>query len=861
MGIFANEAQMVARLDEGVLRGSTGPIERDDRPMYRSDLPLGSQARYCQHGGWAHAGITHGYQQSSQVVTGERLRQGNMERDRQYDMAHTQRGVNEDTIRRAVEAALREVQEARPLPGFSDHAQEGARQEQAIRSAVVLEQSAARMDSGSNSALVVAGPSNSQLGATQQGPAGAETTGDGECNAPDRMHTDTGSSTSGSGSDSGEDLDLVGKGQRRMFRWIKKMASAQAKDRAGVKSQAMEVQGSQGPGGSIASVGPVPRKVAAQGDTYPCLVHSLYGHLKQKVVKKIQEGKYINVFDLSLYAYRAKERAADGSGPKRVHRAETYEEWLKCFRVLAACYVDRWPLQGHNLFKYQETVEDIHTRFKEGSINNSAGEYCVDQPLAIESLPGESVTIPCKYSYPSGIANVISTNISWRTCLENFCNDEIYNNTRNFTVSLSLNAQAQEGAVTIKNITSNLNFKYCCRIRLDIQNGKPVEWQHPNGTRLTVKGENLILDQPSYIAVPIKDSVTIPCHYRTGNSVSILSLTSVQWSSGDTPSCTNVIYNSTTNYTHESYIGRISPVEKGLASIYIKHVKASDNHWYCCRVEIMTTSGKLSSTYNKGTQVIAKEPTNILNVTQTEKVISSTSFNRVTISCNFIQPKDKELMSFDVYWMAGKYKEDYVYHHKTDFIHPLYKGKTQLVNKSHLLLEVMHDMDNTTFYCRVVIRKYLPKINKQPYFIDTLLAEGPGTLLKVYDTSSHTAVAVGCVVALLVFFLIGVFYILKRKGANKQETSIRQTQQVYSEVHEEIKRGANKQETSISQTQQVYSEVPEEIKREHEDSEYFVSQQEEDCLLYASVEHSAPEKRKLSADPVSEIVYAVVKRD
>ncbi|XP_053552846.1 vitellogenin-A2-like [Bombina bombina] len=67
--------------------------------------------------------------------------------------------MDEDMIRRAVEAALRVRDTARPQPGFGGHAREGAAQE--------VPASTAEMTSSPSNALAVAGPSGIQNAASQ----------------------------------------------------------------------------------------------------------------------------------------------------------------------------------------------------------------------------------------------------------------------------------------------------------------------------------------------------------------------------------------------------------------------------------------------------------------------------------------------------------------------------------------------------------------------------------------------------------------------------------------------------------------------------------------------------------------------
>ncbi|XP_053574269.1 uncharacterized protein LOC128663791 isoform X2 [Bombina bombina] len=480
---------------------------------------------------------------------------------------------------------------------------------------------------------------------------------------------------------------------------------------------------------------------------------------------------------------------------------------------------------------------------------NSPRDFCVDQPQSLQSFPEESVTIPCKYAYPNDITNISSTHIILRAGNNNFCGDIIYNSTNNIDprykerLFVSLRLETRDVNITIQNITRGDSVNYCCRIETELANGTSEKWQNPAGTKLYVRDTTLIVDQPTQVEALINDTVKIPCHYRADKRVSNVSFYSVQWSVGKTEACDTVIYNSTTQIVHQNYKGRISLFGKELASLCIKHVTVSDNGWYCCSVEVMTENGKVTDI--KRTNLKATEPKMKPSITQSKNILSSKPIKQVKIGCFVERPKTKVYVSLEVYWMAEKQGKDFAYHPNTDLIHPLYKDKTQLVNESDLLLNVEYDMDNTTFFCRVRIRRCLGNKKKIANFMDTILAEGTGTLLRVNDVpdpssfKAEIGIAVGCVVIFLIIVVISVFYILKTKGERKQETINGQSIQV--------------------------SEVPAEVEKEYENSKHSQGQPGEDYVIYSTVNHSGSTQGtpKVSSepDPASEIVYAAVKRD
>ncbi|XP_053577178.1 uncharacterized protein LOC128666540 isoform X2 [Bombina bombina] len=226
--------------------------------------------------------------------------------------------------------------------------------------------------------------------------------------------TDTDYSTD-SDSDGGKKLGLNSKGQRRMFKMLRLLVAERNQARGlGNMEQAAPLAGqstatvSKGSGQGSESVAQLQdmsvstRRVALQGDSYPCKIHCLHAHLKPKTVQKIRDHKYVNMFELSLEAQRDKERSEDGTGPKKIQRPDTFEEWRKCFRVFSSCYIEQRPEAAVDVIKYAEIIECIYNRYGEGMWRAYDSEFrrkMVDNPVlnfGVKDLDLWSLLIPEK---------------------------------------------------------------------------------------------------------------------------------------------------------------------------------------------------------------------------------------------------------------------------------------------------------------------------------------------------------------------------------------------------------------------------------------------------------------------------------
>uniref|UniRef100_A0A8D0HN03 Ig-like domain-containing protein n=1 Tax=Sphenodon punctatus TaxID=8508 RepID=A0A8D0HN03_SPHPU len=130
-----------------------------------------------------------------------------------------------------------------------------------------------------------------------------------------------------------------------------------------------------------------------------------------------------------------------------------------------------------------------------GLLHAAAGSsYNISQPPSLSGLVGQSVTLPCSFTFPAEIKPIRAPDIYWRR--QSFHGEFIYNHTEGFThasyrgrISLVGDPQQQSGSIQIRDLkVSDTNMYFCC-IRVQwYNNGRESEcWQSNPGTRLTVQ--------------------------------------------------------------------------------------------------------------------------------------------------------------------------------------------------------------------------------------------------------------------------------------------------------------------------------------------------------------------------------------
>ncbi|XP_066446185.1 uncharacterized protein [Eleutherodactylus coqui] len=375
-----------------------------------------------------------------------------------------------------------------------------------------------------------------------------------------------------------------------------------------------------------------------------------------------------------------------------------------------------------------------------GLSHGSLAQYCVEQPYEKESFTGESITVPCSFTYRENISP-LSVSLVVRAGSGHLCltgDGEIHNSTTNHTIpkydgrlSVQLDPAARTSSFTIKNLTGLDSQMYCCRYSISLPKDSSTAWEYwqlTEGTRISVKGEKeMILEQESLILAFPGETVTIAARFALKNQTTTPNVTEcrVFMSTADRW-CGNQMYLATCTQRRDD----------NLVFVKINNTDNIHNGFYCYSIHVFGGGYKYTGRRTIGSQLLVLERSRATTINQTTEVEMR---GPVRISCNFsvedmirtFSVGDRSVLWTQVYWMFGEPREHFVYHPNTDYIHPDYKGKTKLIGQSDLLLQDFRGPDNTTLFCRVAVRFCSPV--GRPNTITTILGEGPGTLLRVLD--------------------------------------------------------------------------------------------------------------------------------
>ncbi|XP_075711643.1 uncharacterized protein LOC142748430 [Rhinoderma darwinii] len=354
----------------------------------------------------------------------------------------------------------------------------------------------------------------------------------------------------------------------------------------------------------------------------------------------------------------------------------------------------------------------------------------------------------------------------------------------------------------------------------------------------------MILEQESFILALPGDIVTIVARFSIKNQITTPNVTV----------CNVFVGPEDTRCEDEMYpVPCTQRINENIVFIKINDTNDSHKGFYCYSINVSMGGSNYTGRTNNGIQLLILEPGKDLKINQPTEVefrkpvIINCSFSMQDMISGFSIGNNSVLWS-QVYWMVGEPREHFVYHPDRDYIHPEYKGMTELIGQSDLLLEDFHGPDNTTLYCRVAIRFCLGN-NDPPNPITTILKEGPGTLLRFYDVINPTTIAepsnsrvqiivaascVGCAVLLFLVLLIICLKTRKDQKRNNSGETVVESIDVF-----------------------VYQNSA------YENIEKFQNQatKTDEKLVYAVVKHSAtttPQKPHVTEDP--EVVYAAVKK-
>ncbi|XP_073507128.1 uncharacterized protein [Phyllobates terribilis] len=444
-----------------------------------------------------------------------------------------------------------------------------------------------------------------------------------------------------------------------------------------------------------------------------------------------------------------------------------------------------------------------------GLSQSSLAQYCVEQPNRKESFIGESIAIPFSFTYLES-ENLNAVSLAVKAAQIGYCgsdDDIIYNSSISITspqytiynssinikspqytgrLAVLYNLEARTSLLTIKDLRSQDQQIYCCRLRIHFSNGSSIPWQHPVGTRVVVRGEDeMILEEENLILALTGDIVTIIARFTFKNRTMIANLTKCD------------VFRSTNDNDFGNQLYPITCTQRTNENIVFFKINSTDdshNGFYYYEV----SAGGYSYTGHKNlrSQLLVLKPSSGSKINQPTEVVFR---GPVIINCSFsiqdiISPYaigDRSTLWTQVYWMVGEPREHFVYHPNGDYIHPEYRGKTKLIGRSDLLLEDFHGPDNTTLYCRVEVRICL--MRPPPNCMKSILEEGPGTVLRVQEKVGPSSKPLdfwiqAVIVALFVGFAVLLFSVLfiKWLKARKDYENIEELQKEAKETNEKL---------------------------------------------------------------------------
>ncbi|XP_072006019.1 uncharacterized protein [Engystomops pustulosus] len=333
-------------------------------------------------------------------------------------------------------------------------------------------------------------------------------------------------------------------------------------------------------------------------------------------------------------------------------------------------------------------------------------KYCSYQPKTLRVQEGESVTIPCTFTYP-GYWSII---VSWGEADGINCNNikrfitdysgKVVDDEYKDRISVMTNPENRTESITIQGLKATDGVTFCCRVSLYPPGSTLFYWNVAHGTSLSFTDGKSLSQVEDLIAVPGEDMV-VPCHHPLKPQEKVLE---VSWYSGDDVCRYTEDYRIYTwPQTHRedgSHYSLMNFPED--VSLRIHGVRSNEHRRFCCRVTYSNGQGTQS---RFGTELtIAGSPSSApFTVTQSYNITGHKG-ESVTLSCSYSPYMESDVLGVDIYWRAGNISGPYVYHPYKEMVHPNYRGRTGIIRAADLHIQGLEMSDASMYYCFVMIR-------------------------------------------------------------------------------------------------------------------------------------------------------------
>ncbi|XP_053574266.1 uncharacterized protein LOC128663789 [Bombina bombina] len=397
-------------------------------------------------------------------------------------------------------------------------------------------------------------------------------------------------------------------------------------------------------------------------------------------------------------------------------------------------------------------------------------QYCADQVEAVRVKAGDTVTIPCRISFPKDWDENTTVEVYWREATSIPCGNARYiykpiakGTDEKYKGRLSIvGSQHKEASLRIQGLKTTDGPRFCCQVLL--QNKEREErWQNRHTTVLQFQEHrHIYVEQLDAVPALQGENITIPCriHNLPANKQE---LKEVIWRLGNSELCTDNKVSITERQQRNSN-ERYSVVDfPDDVSLHIKDVRPTDKKHYCC--EVTVGFERVSSTH--GTQLGVKDSKSDKEyfVHQPQKA-SATKGGSVTIPCSFNSTNNNDPLWVGIYWRVDSLTGPHAYHPSQEFINSTYMGRTQLMGQGDLHIQGLQEPDSTSYYCIVMLR-FCIGTNKYNSVVaygqgTSLIVTGHNNKIQYYHWKTYALIAARSVLFCIVI-LCGTLAVIKIK--------------------------------------------------------------------------------------------------